>query len=605
MQSSNLFNIIKGGKKSYFRSIKNKVICLDFAIVVPLFILFCILMMYALRENNYNLNYSKLELLEEKCTNIGNRNTEVVKITNGLYLDSDINRILSKKQLLSGYEYIEAEDEIQSKMLELTEMFPDRQYQLMLLCNSGNSYFQSSLQFSKDELNYDDISSENWFHEMEENDKIYFLPKYRSEALQELFQDDTLFAVRTVRNLNSGRPIGVMIVAIAENIWGNDILNRTDSDENTMVIDEYRKIIFSSDEELYGTDVENNSYYEQIKKYSKGFFLGNVNGEYCHIRFADIKDTGWKMISYDPYKSGWSFYTILILVLGIGMLIAIVAIVFYNCNFISRRMKRLNKNILEVSKGNLKARVQDDYETEFQEICMNFNTMLDHIENLMRQLEKEEEEKHSLEIQALQAQINPHFFHNTLVTIRFMIQMEQYQDADRAILAFSKLLRKSFANSHRIIPLKEEVSMVEEYLELMLLRYPEGFQWNITIGEDVKNLGILKNVLQPLVENSISHGFNMKQGTGHIKIRAYRFHDTLIIEVEDDGVGVDLEKINDCIQKQQELKDRNQLSSIGLSNIQMRIVRNFGKEYGLTVAVNPSGGVTFTMRLPLVNLGEE
>ena len=356
---------------------------------------------------------------------------------------------------------------------------------------------------------------------------------------------------------------------------------------------------------MYGTDVENNSYYEQIKKYSKGFFLGNVNGEYCHIRFADIEDTGWKMISYDPYKSGWSFYTILILVLGIGMLIAIVVIVFYNCNFISRRMKRLNKNILEVSKGNLKARVQDDYETEFQEICMNFNTMLDHIENLMRQLEKEEEEKHSLEIQALQAQINPHFFHNTLVTIRFMIQMEQYQDADRAILAFSKLLRKSFANSHRIIPLKEEVSMVEEYLELMLLRYPEGFQWNITIGEDVKNLGILKNVLQPLVENSISHGFNMKQGTGHIKIRAYRFHDTLIIEVEDDGVGVDLEKINDCIQKQQKLKDRNQLSSIGLSNIQMRIVRNFGKEYGLTVAVNPSGGVTFTMRLPLVNLGEE
>ena len=107
---------------------------------------------------------------------------------------------------------------------------------------------------------------------MEENDKIYFLPKYRSEALQTLFQDDTLFAVRNIRNLNSGRLVGVMIVAIAENIWGNDILNRSYSDENIIVIDEYRKIIFSSDEELYGTDVENNSYYKQIKNYSKGFF---------------------------------------------------------------------------------------------------------------------------------------------------------------------------------------------------------------------------------------------------------------------------------------------------------------------------------------------
>ena len=97
------------------------------------------------------------------------------------------------------------------------------------------------------------------------------------------------------------------------------------------------------------------------------------------------------MISYDPYKSGWSLYMILILVLGIGMLIVLVTIVSYNCNFISRRMKRLNKNIVEVSKGNLKTRVQDDYETEFQEVCMNFNTMLDHIEKLMQQLEKEEE----------------------------------------------------------------------------------------------------------------------------------------------------------------------------------------------------------------------
>lgn len=77
-----------------------------------------------------------------------------------------------------------------------------------------------------------------------------------------------------------------------------------------------------------------------------------------------------------------------------------------------------------------------------------------------------------------------------------------------------------------------------------------------------------------------------------------------MIEVEDDGVGVDLEKINNCIQKEQVIKDKNQFSSIGLSNIQMRIVRNFGKEYGLTVFVNSSGGVTFTMKLPLIDLRE-
>ncbi len=588
----------------YFNSIKNKVIFLDLILVFPLFILFCILLMYAFRDSNYKLNYSKLDLIEEKCSNISNRNTEIVKIANTLCLDSEINRIISKKEALSDYDYIDAQQQIQKKMLELTEMFPDRQYQLMILCNNGTNYFQSSLGFPANALGVEDLFQEEWYKEAEENtDSIYFLPKYRSQVLQNLFQEDTLFAVQNLRNLNSGRWVGLMIVAVSQDIWGSDILTESENDENTMVIDQYRKIIFSSDSTLYGTDVVDNSYYQQISQHNKGFFLGNVNKEYCHIRFASIGDTGWKLITYMPYQGNWSLYSILILSLGLAVMAVLVSIVFYNCNFISRRMKRLNKNILEVSNGNLKTRIHGNYETEFHGICENFNHMLDHIENLMKQLEKEEEEKHVLEIQALQAQINPHFFYNTLVTIRFMIQMGEYQEADKAILAFSKLLRKSFAHSGRIISIKEEISMTEEYLQLMQLRYPGKFQWNITVASGVENLGILKNVVQPLVENSISHGFNMKEDMGHISVRAYKFQGAVIIQVEDDGVGVDLEKVNASIKNQQMEKNREQFNGIGLSNIQMRILRNFGQDYGLEAAVNAAGGVTFTMKLPVIDMG--
>ena len=108
--------------------------------------------------------------------------------------------------------------------------------------------------------------------------------------------------------------------------------------------------------------------------------------------------------------------------------------------------------------------------------------MLDKIQELLRQLEKEEEkEKHRLEIQALQAQIIPTFYYNTLVTIRFMIQMEEYEEADQAVLSFSKLLRKSFASQQKFISIKEEMDMVEEYLELMSLRYKNKFQWKMVI----------------------------------------------------------------------------------------------------------------------------
>lgn len=589
--------------KKYFNSVKKRVLFLDLLMMLPLFILFIVLTMVVFRKSNYELNYSKLDIIEERCSNIAKHNIEVVKITNMLYLNPEMNRLVSKKQRPEGYEYIKSRGQIQKKMLELTEAFPDRQYQLMFLCNNGASYYQSSLGFLEDTLTMEDIKEEDWYEEFgAENKGIYFLPRYRSAVLQKLFKEDTLFAVRNVQNLNSGRNVGLIIVAISRNIWGEDSIKGKAVDENSMVIDQYRKIIYSSDESLYGTNVADNIYYQQIAENTKGFFLGNVNEKYCHIRFSDIEGTGWKYITYEPYKRIRSIYVVLLLALGTAMFVVLMLIVLYNCNFISGRVNRLNQNILEASKGNLKTRVREDYEIEFHELFQNFNYMLERMEELMKQLEQEEEEKHALEIQALQAQINPHFFHNTLVTIRFMIQMEQYEDADKAILAFSKLLRKSFSYQQKIISIKEEMDMTEEYLELMLLRYHEKFQWKITIEEGIQNFGILKNTVQPLVENSISHGFNMKEEMGHIWIRAYQMDGTIIIEVEDDGVGVDMEKIQQCIRNQEIPKAKEQFSGIGISNIQMRILRNFGNDYGLAVFEHAAGGVTFRMKIPVIDL---
>jgi len=585
-------------------SIKQRVILLDLLLVLPLFLIFSIIILAVFRKSNYELNYSKLSYIEEKCSNIANRNVEIIKITNMLYLDTDINRMVSKKQQPSDYEYIANQNMVYKKMVELTESFPDRQYQIMLLCDNGSSYYQASLGFEADALNAKKLQQEEWYQEIEkENDAVYFLPRYRSKELQKLFEKDTLFAVRNIRNLNSGRHVGMIIVAVSENIWGENSIREEDTVENSMVIDQFRKIIFSSDSSLYETDVADNHYYEKIVNNEKGFFLGNVNGQFCHIRFSEIGDTGWKYITYEPYKRSWSVYVICLLILSGAVVAVITLIVLYNCNYISRRVNRLNHNMLEVAAGNLKTRMLDDYEIEFKELSQNFNGMLNRIEDLMRKLEKEEQEKHILEIQALQAQINPHFFYNTLVTIRFMIQMEQYKEADMAILAFSKLLRKSFAYNQKWISIGEELEFTEEYLKLMSLRDKDKFRWNIAIEECVKNLGILKNMVQPLVENSISHGFNMKTEQGTIWIRAYQLDETVIIEVEDDGVGADISKINKCIQSQEVSKAKEQFNGIGISNIQMRIKKNFGSDFGLQAEMNSHGGTTFRMKIPVLVLG--
>ena len=553
--------------KGKINSIKRTVLIFDFLIVVPLFILFCILTIAVFQKSNYEWNKSKLSAIEERSANISARNTEIIKITNMLYLDSEINQILSQKTNLTGYERRRAHDKIQNKMRELTELFPERQYQIMVLCSNGSNYFQNSLEFMGDEIKYEDLQKEAWYLETKDKeDEIYFLPQYRSVLLKELFPKDTLFAVRNIRNLNTGRKIGTVLVAISHDIWGKEAEISEKYMENVIVMDQYRKIIYASDPTLYGTDIKENSYYKKIVENEKGFFVGNVKNQKSHIRFSSIFQTGWKLISYEPYQNFWSFYVVLLLGLGTAMFLVLTFIVLHNCRIIEGRMKRLNKNILEVSSGNLEAKISENYEIEFQEIFCNFNSMLDKIQELLKQLEREEEEKHRMEIQALQAQINPHFFYNTLVTIRFMIQMEEYSEADQAILSFSKLLRKSFANQQKFITIKEEMDMVEEYLKLMSLRYKEKFQWKIIIEYEIAELGILKNLIQPLVENSISHGFNTKEEQGHIWIRAYNKDGKVIVEVEDDGVGVDLERVKTCIESREVPRVKEQFSGIGVSN---------------------------------------
>lgn len=589
--------------KGKINSIKRTVLIFDFLIVVPLFILFCILTIAVFQKSNYEWNKSKLSAIEERSANISARNTEIIKITNMLYLNSEINQILSQKTNLTGYERRRAHDKIQKKMRELTELFPERQYQIMVLCSNGSNYFQNSLEFMGDEIKYEDLQKEAWYLEIKDKeDEIYFLPQYRSVLLKELFPKDTLFAVRNIRNLNTGRKIGTVLVAISHDIWGKEAEISEKYMENVIVMDQYRKIIYASDPTLYGTDIKENSYYKKIVENEKGFFVGNVKNQKSHIRFSSIFQTGWKLIGYEPYQNFWSFYVLLLLGLGTAMFLVLTFIVLHNCRIIEGRMKRLNKNILEVSSGNLEAKISENYEIEFQEIFCNFNSMLDKIQELLKQLEREEEEKHRMEIQALQAQINPHFFYNTLVTIRFMIQMEEYSEADQAILSFSKLLRKSFANQQKFITIKEEMDMVEEYLELMSLRYKEKFQWKIIIEYEIAELGILKNLIQPLVENSISHGFNTKEEQGHIWIRAYNKDGKVIVEVEDDGVGVDLERVKTCIESREVPRVKEQFSGIGVSNIQMRIKRNFGDNYGVYVFLNEHGGTTFQVEIPVIHL---
>lgn len=593
-------------KKTLFqtKSIRQVMIMVNILIVCPLVLIFFMLLLTVIDGAMDSNNETKLYTLVDKAENVSSVNSEVIKIMDSFAADVDINAYLSKVEYASAYQQLEAKIMIEAKIRELTTMYESGWYDIVVFGENGNIFYRSSISRDVATISIDQLKEEEWYSSLKKsNGQTTFFPANQSEILSEIIEDQTIFAVSLLKNFSSGRDIALIVVTMSESIFDKNLLQVDATMEHSILMNQYGEVMFATDSSINQSDMKLEKELENIYQEDSGYFTTVINGMVSDIRFATVEDVGWKVISYNNREYIISDYIILTVILGLILLVVIVIMVNYNCKFIERKIRAINYHILTVTQGDLSARLKEDnYESEFHELGQNFNHMLDAIQSLMQQLSEEEKQKYILEFKTLQAQINPHFLYNTLATIRFMVQMEQYENADMALVAFSKLLRKSYSDNRAIITIEEEIASVEDYMKLMQIRHQNTFIWEISMDSEISKLGILKNTIQPIVENSISHGFNGKQTMGHLFISGKLVDSHIEIKIVDDGVGGDLEKMKKLFAMDTTKQDAGQLTSIGISNVQQRIKRNFSEEYGLNVVINELGGVTFNISFPIMNM---
>src|SRR5699024_7201520 len=169
--------------------------------------------------------------------------------------------------------------------------------------------------------------------------------------------------------------------------------------------------------------------------------------------------------------------------------------------------------------------------------------------------------KHS-ELKALQSQINPHFLYNTLDMIRWTARLERAPETSKSIEDLSTLFRITLSQGKVWIPLKDELKYVQSYMELQKKRLGETFQYAIFAEAGLTDSVVMKLILEPLVENSFKHGFKQSQLNKNITIRAYIREGVLYIDVIDNGIGMNLEAV-------QELMDssKNREHGFALKNV--------------------------------------
>jgi two-component system, LytTR family, sensor kinase len=199
------------------------------------------------------------------------------------------------------------------------------------------------------------------------------------------------------------------------------------------------------------------------------------------------------------------------------------------------------------------------------------------------------------EVRALRAQISPHFIYNSLGAIASFVRT----DPDRArelLLEFADFTRYSFRSHGEYTTLAEELRSVERYLLLEQARFGDRLQVTLRIAPEVLPVAVPFLCIQPLVENAVRHGIEgaaeKSSGAGHIRIVARDLDQECVIEVEDDGVGEDPEKVRRA------LAGDTGLDAVGLGNVDGRLRNAFGDDYGLVVETAPGAGTRVVVRVP-------
>lgn len=273
------------------------------------------------------------------------------------------------------------------------------------------------------------------------------------------------------------------------------------------------------------------------------------------------------------------FFTTIVVI--ITSFTAAVMLAVLLSNIITKPLKRLTSRLLKISDKNFEydREIEDGY-GELGQIGKIVNQMTTNITNLLEETEQMHIQQKNAEIALLQSQINPHFLYNTLDSIRWMAVIQKAPGIEKTVRSLSNLLKNTAKGLGDKIPLKEELNLLQDYVDTQSVRFMQMFELNNQINSCYHHYRIVKFTLQPLVENAIFHGIEPSGNCGVITLDAYEEGEYLIITVEDDGVGMTAQELEE-VKKVFENPYPQGMSSIGVANVDHRLKLTYGKDCGV------------------------
>ncbi|MDW7656383.1 MAG: histidine kinase [Bacillota bacterium] len=410
-------------------------------------------------------------------------------------------------------------------------------------------------------------------------------PWYR-QALASLecewfFDETNVYLARKFPPFMMGDKTAILAFMFNKNTFFREILGSYSPDSGIILYDNYGNLVY--EDHLEGIKYTSAQFYENAPDTLRGVI----------VRSQAIESMGLTVTMYTWNKTVATSFQIIgitVVLIVLTMMLIFITLWVFDQSMIKPLVK-LDRNMHEVRKGNYTSLMGRTGNDEIGRISNQFDKMVKDVERLISELYEANIKKTRAELTALRTQINPHFLYNSLSAITWKAMFSNNQEIHDIATSLATFYRTVLSRGSMLIEVENEIKNIEAYVMIQRILRDNTFDvvWNIQ--PEVHKHEMLCFILQPLVENAIVHGLDMKtEGKGLLSISAYIQNDHIWFHVEDNGNGMD-----------QQLMDQYEFNSkgYGIKNVNERIKLYYGEGYSVTYATRQPQGVIATIRLPV------
>lgn len=416
--------------------------------------------------------------------------------------------------------------------------------------------------------------------------------------------------IRVIKNYDAPRKnIGYMFMVIpteaTESVIGNDLINHS---HKIQIIDQLGNIVYSTDSREFGkklpkglwTEVHDTKHKGSIKKsdvQGKEMYISSYTSSYSHwtvVTYINIADTVEDLNTIK--KSS--------VLIGIFGIIASLLLTSFFSWSVSMPIRKLALRLSNIKGGNILPHKGQANNREVAILNDSFNNMLNDLEETIKILSYKQIREEQAQLIAMKAQFQPHFLYNSLNTIYYNAILEKQNKVARMVLSLSDLLRYSIQPGSDFVELKEDLEQLNRFIELQRYRYEDKLQVEINVETGLHHYPVMKLLLQPIVENAISHGLESVKGRPWmIRISITKVGNLLGFVIEDNGIGMsetEMKKALDFDRDRNELDEKILHTGVGLPNLQHRIKLIYGDQYELHLSSSSLGGLKVQFKIPIL-----